>query len=245
MSTHCTHHLRGLCKYSAKCAKCTVVQTVLRLCKHPAGCTRLCKYSAEVAVVVQTPFRVCRLFKVVQIFCRMCSCCTNPPHRLCKHSAAMTQVQLTPTDHPRLQTLLAFTIFLKTILSKIRIETRLLCLPLCLFPLQVSRSSKSGLQWWHICKGKKTGEHFKIAKPEKCQKFCQSSQCDLPLQLFNKHCQVPLESYFNSSPLHLVYFWTKECESRCKASGCILSRERCILHYVFCIFLCCIVYCVF
>ena len=81
--------------------------------------------------------------------------------RLCKHSAAMTQVQLTPTDHPRLWTPLAFTIFLKTILSEIRIETRLLCLPLCLFPLQVSRSSKSGLQWWHICKGKKTGEHFK------------------------------------------------------------------------------------
>ena len=170
MSTHCTHHLRGLCKYSAKCAKCTVVQTVLRLCKHPAGCTRLCKYSAEVACcknlfqIVEIFCKTCRFYKVVQIFCRncscctkpssgcanilqkcsklyktlqvvqtfcrSCSCCTNPPHRLCKHSAAMTQVQLTPTDHPRLRTLLAFTIFLKTILSKIRIETRLLCLPL-------------------------------------------------------------------------------------------------------------------
>ena len=145
---------------------------------------------AEVAVVVQTLLR------------------------LCKHSAAMTQVQLTPTDHPRLRTLLAFTIFLKTILSTIRIETRLLCLPLCLFPLQVSRSSNSGPQW-HICNpnAKKRENTLKSPNPRNAKNSARV-QCDLLLQLFNKHCQVPLESYFNSSPLHLVYFWTKECANR-------------------------------
>ena len=184
VSTHCTHHLRGLCKYSAKCAKCTVVQTVLRLCKHPAGCaacTRLCKYSAEVACCKNLFSNCGNILQNLQVLQGCANILQNVQVvqtllRLCKHSAAMTQVQLTPTDHPRLRTLLAFTIFLKTILSKIRIETRLLCLPLCLFPLQVSRSSKSGLQCGTFAiRRQKTGEHFKIAKPEKCQKFCQSS----------------------------------------------------------------------
>ena len=82
------------------CKICTVVQTVLRLCKHPAGCTRLCKYSAEVAVAVQTLFRVCRLFKVLQIFCRICSCCTNPlqvVQTFCSNDTSATHTHGPPT----------------------------------------------------------------------------------------------------------------------------------------------------
>ena len=105
VSTHCTHHLRGLCKYSAKCAKCTVVQTVLRLCKHPAGCaacTRLCKYSAEVACcknlfqIVEIFCKTCRFYKVVQIFCRMCRL-----YKPCSGCANILQQWHKCNSHPR------------------------------------------------------------------------------------------------------------------------------------------------
>ena len=83
-----------------KCANVQAEQTVLRLCKHPAGCTRLCKYSAEVAVVVQTSSGCAGCSRLCKYSAEVAAGCTNPlqvVQTFCSNDTSATHTHGPPT----------------------------------------------------------------------------------------------------------------------------------------------------